>query len=600
MRRVHYLRDNKGNETPSQAIWFDTETLPESLDADTQVHRLRFGWGCYRRKRDSGEWTKPEWHLFRSKAEFWTWVDSRARDKKRLYLFCHNTNFDLPVLDVFGEMPSYGWTLKTAVIDGPPTILKYTKGAKTLVFLDTLNHFRMSLDELGRMIGVPKWVMPSDQDDEQAWLEYGKQDVEVIMRACMAWWSLILEHEFGNFAPTLAGQSLNAFRHKYMHHKVLLHDNSEVLALERASYHGGRCEAFKLGKMQGDFTLLDFTSMFPAVMRDHVFPAKLAFYQDNPHPLAVERYLPIFCSIALCELDTPHPLYGVVHDNRLVFPTGHLVTALTGPEIAAAIANEHLRRIIRIAFYEPAPLFREFVTELWRLRLEAMLAGNHKLAWFYKILMNSLYGKFGQRGMVWEEIAHIADLSGKAWADIDAETGIIQRYRQLGGLVQALSFEPEARESSPAIAAYVTALARLRLWDAIDKAGRENVYYCDTDSLLVNPVGLDRLGGDIEENALGKLKIEGRYREIEIHGPKDYSFGAKWKLKGARSGSVWTAPDTFQQEQWSGLKGQLRKGKLAEASTKLVVKRLRRVYLKGHVMPDGAVLPLKLDPSPQT
>ena len=41
------------------------------------------------------------------------------RKKTKLYMFCHNTAFDLPVLDAFKALPNREYKLIRAVIDAP-------------------------------------------------------------------------------------------------------------------------------------------------------------------------------------------------------------------------------------------------------------------------------------------------------------------------------------------------------------------------------------------------------------------------------------------------------------------------------------------------
>ena len=108
--------------------------------------------------------------------------------------------------------------------------------------------------------------------------------------------------------------------------------------------------------------------------------------------------------------------------------------------------------------------------------------------------MNSLYGKFGQRGRRYEELEDTYDMDVKSWTDVTHPEGIVTHYRQFGGIIQAFKDEGESTHSFPAIAAHVSAEARMELWSIINEAGRDNVFYCDTDSVLVNEDGYKNLG----------------------------------------------------------------------------------------------------------
>lgn len=593
-RFAHYLRPNHTSESPSNAIWFDTETRPEPAGENTIGHRLDFGWACYRRIRTAGAWTAPDWTRFTTRREFWDWVVERTAAGKRLYLFCHNTSFDLPVLDVFHELPRRGWRLVRAIIDAPPTIIQFRRGKASILILDTLNHWRLPLKKVGEMVGLAKLEMPPAGAAADAWNEYSRRDVEIIMRACLQWWELLKSQDMGSFAPTLASQALRTWRHRYMTERVLVHTTDDLLRMERESYHGGRVECFRRGTYRGKFFLLDVNSLYPAVMRAEFYPTRVAFRRQTTAGWPWTDYAARYACIGRVVLRTSEPAYPVVRDGKLVFPVGTFPAVLCGPELLYAQHHGHLAETGAMAFYEQAPIFRGFVEDLYARRLQAKAAGNATLDWFYKILMNSLYGKFGQNGKVWHEQENVTDLSARAWKEVDAQTGAVVSYRQLGGLVQRLAAEPEAPESIPAIAAYVTSHARLHLWRLICHAGRSHVYYCDTDSLLVDEVGYGRLAGFIHATRLGALKLESKPRHVVLYGAKDYVIGARRKIKGVRASARWLDPLTVSQERWRGLRGQVQDGQADMPTTSTVVKTLTRHYTKGRTGATGRVYPLVL------
>ena len=126
-------------------------------------------------------------------------------------------------------------------------------------------------------------------------------------------------------------------------------------------------------------------------------------------------------------------------------------------------------------------------------------------------------------------------------------------------------------------------------------SGRENVYYCDTDSLFTNANGRDRLHSVLDDQLLGALKVEGVTDEMEIHGLKDYRFGEHVALKGVRDPHNPIAPNVYRLETFRGLKGALRDHDLNRMIVTRGVKRLKRIYDKGIVHDDGSVTPFPLD-----
>jgi hypothetical protein len=178
--------------------------------------------------------------------------------------------------------------------------------------------------------------------------------------------------------------------------------------------------------------------------------------------------------------------------------------------------------------------------------------------------------------------------------DKDLETGKITYYRQLGGLRQRRDEEKESRDSFPAIAAHITAHARMHLYYLMRCAGTNNVYYCDTDSLLVDHIGRRNIEFLVNSYGLGGLKIVGEYDDIEIWGAKDYRFGSKEKHKGVRKTAIWQDSHNVTQASWSGLRGLVSSGIVDRPITKTIQKHLNRLYDKGTVLQDGRVLPKSL------
>lgn len=594
MRHAHFIKRNHETTTPTYAIWFDTETRNDKRCKDKIVHILTFGWAAFARKRSNGKWDKPEWKRFETADQFFAWVEGKKIPKTKLYLFCHNTSFDIPVLDAFRNFALRGWKLTMACIDAPPTICKLRKDNTTICILDTLNIFRMSLKALGGIIGLEKYDMPDISISSAEGDRYCKRDVEIIMKACMRWWQLIEDNDLGGFAPTLAGQAMRAFRHRFMSHKILIDNHEKATAVSRRSYYGGRTECFRLGHIKEHTTLLDVNSMYPAVMRAHDYPCRLLGHTRKASLCDLKEWLKSRCLSADVTLRSTENAYPFRTPERLLFPLGRYRTSLSTPEILRALARNDIEEVHEVAIYEKAPVFADFVNYFYNMRLLADAETRTAEALMYKTLLNSLYGKFGQRGLIWETTEQTDDLSARIWEEKDAETGKIYRHRQLGGIVQVQYNETESKDSFPAIAAHVTAYARLLLYDMINTAGKGNVYYVDTDSLLVNDRGLGALDRYIDPNKLGSLKIEGSYDDVEIFGAKDYRFGSKERHKGVKKNAVWLSANQVRQDQWSSLKGLLATGHLSRPSIKKVTKTLSREYTKGTVLPSGYIEPFRL------
>lgn len=596
MNRVpHFLRGNKGGELPQSAAWVDTETREVRLDRLTVKHVLRFGWFAASRTYAPGKWTGLAWSRFTSPASFWDGVCQLARQKTRLYLFGHNWAFDAPVLDTFRELPRRGWTLKHGVIESPPVILSWRKGLRSIVMLDTLNWWRTSLASLGESVGAPKLKMPRRRASMAKWDAYCRNDVTVIHKAMRSWWDFLERYDLGGFAHTLAGQAFRAYRHRFMREAILVDANPKALALARESYLGGRVEAFRLGRVRGPVYALDVNAMYPYVMRDREYPTVLRTYVRDPSIAELKQWLISKAVVARCRLHVREPVYPLRLGDKLVFPVGRFEATLTTPDLYRALQFGELKDCSEAAVYDRSAIFTRFIDELYDLRLQAQKKGDKVSAHMLKILMNSLYGKFGQRGGVWSKVGEAPDLSVGSWLDYDLDAGTVERMRQLAGIIQRREKDAESYSSHPAIAAHVTAYARAYLWSLVARAGKENVLYVDTDSLFVTERGYRRLKARAHPTDLGALKVEHRWRWIVIHGAKDYATPEGVKIKGVRGSARWLRENVVEQDQWSSLVGLIGIGELAAPRTKRIRKTLTRRYTKGQVGPGGVVSPLRLD-----
>ena len=574
----HILKRNARSETAHNLIFFDTETKARKHADGSESDYLWFGWACALQRTSQGKWGKEKWKRFSRVGDLWRSLDGMVGTKRRWFIFCHNTSYDLPVIDIFGQAAKRGWKVDGAVIEAPPTIITLTRGGVTLTFLDTLNWWRMSLEKAGKHIGYEKLKMPDPKAPRAEWDTYCRQDVEVIKQLVCTWLDFLKVNDLGGFATTLAGQAFRTFRHRFMSHDVVIDNNEQSHLISREAYHGGRVECFRVGWQKGPVYGVDINSMYPACMLEGFFPIRLHGVYESERKERWEKLLDRYCIVARCSIDSPIPAYAVGSKTGLKFPIGRFEATLTTPEIAFALSRGHLRDMKDIVVYDKAPIFTEYVRFMWGKRQEAQAAKHSVNDWFFKHLGTNLYGKFGQTGMVYESSDWISDKTCKKFDIIDYHTRKVIKCRQLGGLLQTMSKEGEGRESFPAIAAHVTAYGRMMLWGLIDKAGLENLLYTDTDSLYLNAKGFQALQSEIDPKALGKLKVLGEWPWMVIHSLKDYELPGHRVHKGVSAKALQIGPNSFQQVQWSSLKGLVMIGDVTAPRRRKVIKKLARSY----------------------
>ncbi len=593
-RHRHYLKGNDEQHFPRHVVFLDTETDTIPLTGNEEQAVLWFGWACYQARPLKKGWSPPKWFRFETCGQFWQWLKRLAPKGEKLVCYAHNMAFDFTVVQGWIHLEGQGWKCSHPVIESPPTILPFKKGVKRITFLCTLNYFRVPLSALGKSIGIDKKGFPDDDSTAATWDEYCRNDVEIIRVAMLRYYDLVASWGLGNYQCTQAAQAFSAFRHRFMSHRILIDDHTQALALSRDAYMGGRTECYVLGKYKGPFFLLDINSQYPSVMRENTFPCELVgFYKSiTPDELRGLLNSSDHQLVAEVEIESESPDTPVRYDGRLIFPVGRFRVSLPTPELKAV--QDRIVGVGNVAVYEHALLFRDFVDFFYQKRLEYTAQGDTVMRFFCKIFLNSLYGKFGQSGRKFEDIGPSETPGGKQWAEIDVDTGNTFKFRQLGGVLQQLTEITESEHSFPAIAAHVTSYARLLLLRYMQKAGWDNVLYCDTDSLLVNQRGLENLNDEIDAKQLGALAHEATFSVVEIRCPKDYTFDKIVKIKGIRRDAKQVGPSTFQQITFLSFKSFLQRGDMDRMVLRHTQKSLCREYRKGVLTSTGRVIPIRL------
>lgn len=594
-RVCHILKKNHGNERPRFVLFFDTETTPLKLnDKDTQ-NVLKLGCACLVRYNHKKHTEKREWFDFTDKESLWNYIEEKAPNKGKLVIVAHSLDFDMMVVDGFTELENREWLRISTIINGISNIWRFRKDKKTLQFIENMNFFVMSIAKLGETIGLDKLTIDFETCTDEELRFYCHRDVEIMVEAWSRWFDFIDENDLGCWGPTITSQAFNAYRHRFMPCEILVHTNVEATKLERESYHGGRTECFKIGTFEdGPFYMYDVNSMYPYVMSCNPFPVKHVSTRKRGDIDNLQTNIKQYLCIAECEIKTDTRFYPVRLNGRLTFPIGHFITYLCTPEILYALKHNELINLGQVNLYEGQNIFREYVTWCYDKRKEYKEQGNYTYSDMTKRLMNHLYGKFGQLLDVWETLPVKLTEGNKVWKEWNMDTQKLETYRSICGVTEVSVGKEEGYNSFPGIASHVTAYARCELWRLIVKAGENNVYYCDTDSLIVNEDGHNRLSASLNETKLGMLKLEEKTDTLIIRNCKDYTFGSKVKLKGVSKRAKKLDDDVYKQNHTVHLLGALREGTLDKCITRDVVKHISTTYQKGTVLTDGEVRPFRL------
>lgn len=423
-------------------------------------------------------------------------------------------------------------------------------------------------------------------------------------------------YNMGSLQTTAASQAWYCYRRSHMSHHIIVHPQEKVLALEQAAYYGGRCECVRLGHFKKRLYHLDVNSMYTSIGLAINYPAR--HVSTWIEELGVK---PPFCSyqygmIADVSIETTFPGWptreSALHypdkiparksgRERIIYPVGAFRTALAGLDLFSAINSGVVKKWHRVQYYQINQIMQSWST--WALQMRESLRENGfaSLSRCAKKIMNSLPGKWGQRLKKWVDHPTLhPDVGGhedvgewfQEWGK-HPSNGEITPYRTIAGQTQYQDREELSAVSCPSIAAFWTAAGRTFLYGAIQNCGIEHVYYYDTDSLIVDEVGFERMSAQdlISQTEHGRWKVKEQSDDVEILGIRRYRFGKRWCVAGPFGGVVDGDGKPGEFVEHEGFGAQLWHRSVGDA---LEIKRQakwRKEYKHGAVDKDGIVWP---------
>jgi hypothetical protein len=465
-------------------------------------------------------------------------------------------------------------------------MIKIVYRGMRFTLVDSGRLYPTSLKKIGESIGMLK-AGPENEDEKEDFfansslldlMYYNQRDVEILWHGIEEFQTRILA--FGSdMQMSLASTAMTLFRRKYL--KQNINTDKWVNDRAREAYFASRVEVFQRKCDYGH--MYDINSSFPYAM---TFPCpgvieKIRNRGTGPLMLPVN---PDSIYIAEVEFSVPDEYLTPVpyrhEDGRVFFPTGRWRQWLTSIDIQEL---EKVGGVIYDVFhcihFNPFSDLSAYAEDLYDKRKKAT---DETDKYIYKLLLNSLYGKFAESD---EKQAIIISPTAEQLSKLGEENEIMP------GVYLAPEIAEVPHVHVP-IAAHITAIARRTLYESLDKAG--DIYYCDTDSIVTT--------GKLEESKeLGGLKLECSGSGTFIQ-PKVYTFGDKVKAKGFSLGKV-NPKERFETLVAGGevavnlhmsLKQMFRKGILEPRELK-VVKRLQHSRPKRKMDKNGNSIPWTIE-----
>lgn len=568
---------NHSNQGLGQMIVFDVESDVVKQENGYSIFKPFLWTAVYHRFREGNTKNQTIYKHGSDIKEFWDFVVSRIRHKSHLILTSHHLEVDFVPLQGVPQLIKRGYILDKYISRGRTLWLTFHNGNKKLSVINTGNIFFGSVADWGEALGIQKLEMPSSKNNKKQWLEYCMRDTEVVLRMWQAFNEFVNEHNLGNVSFTAASQAFNAYRHRFMSIPISIHDYKPVVELERQAYHGGRFQALVVGRPKSKyFYQLDINSMYGAIMSEEKLPYQLVGYKENGGMKLLKYVLKNHAVIAECVIVSPEPFFPIKVDNKVEFPRGKYKVVLCTPEIEYCLKNGYISKVNSVAWYKQDKILKDYIQFFLKLRKQYKKEHNKPFELLSKLMINSLYGKFGQYNYNETIVGNCEKEIVDTVVSYDIDTNKKTTYYRYGGKVRLVKEEGNSRYAFVAIAAHITAYGRMRLWELMKQAQLKHVYHVATDSLVVDEQGYKNLRSFIDNDKIGYLKVENRIKELIIKDVNDVCYDGLEKIKGISKKAVKKGEDTYQVIYWSRFDALLKKKNFTDYKIREVSKTLSR------------------------
>ncbi len=467
----------------------------------------------------------------------WDYLHEIAPDT----IWAVNAEYDL--INLFGP-----WLTKLCSLQYAKSgLLRATYKDAKIIFLDTLRHWPASVEEMGKVIGLPKLSMPHLGCECDDCVEYCRRDTEITWRFVSEMSDRYESLGLDTIRSTLPSMALQLFKKFYVQEFPVISPYHKKYL--RKGYFGGRVEIYRMGKINGKINHYDVNSLFPSVMIDYSYPDLNSLYTTNKPDFNRE-------GIFRGKVFVPYTYFPCLpfRANEIIFPTGYLEGSWAYPEIRQLLEDGgnivHCEEALE--FDESENPFDTYVKFCYKKRLES----KHELdKTFWKLMLNSLYGKFGQN------------------SDLTIISNDEEKVLRTGDVAHA----------NVIWSAYVTSYARLRLLSYLRSCA--SVFYTDTDSLFT----FDNLPVSSE---LGALKLEGNYMEVEFIGNKLYCLDDNVRAKGVPrkyAGDFYRTGKAVYRRPYR-LRESRRRGVIPNVWNDITKEHLKK-YSKRKILSDGSTEP---------
>lgn len=366
-------------------------------------------------------------------------------------------------------------------------------------------------------------------------LLYLRRDVELLWKLCVEFVEM--------FGPqlTIGGTAMKELRKLHEFTRLSLEEDRPI---RERYFYGGRVECFESGIIEGTFKVYDLNSAYPDAMKRALHPVGRCYFtgskitKDTCFVTATGRNYGAFPMRTKQGL-TFGQEYGTFH------------VSIHEWNMAEELGLFDCDEILDCQEFDAKVSFEEFVDKFYSLRMEAQACGDEIRKLFYKLVMNSAYGKFAQSSENYCEFRltdSTENLYSLGW-DLHMIHGSSKNPKENWVIWSKPSLDETMY--NVATGCSITGAVRATLMHAISVAKRP--IYCDTDSLICESLPVQT------GKKLGQWKLEGECNRVALAGKKLYALldsdETRWgerELEAAKQGKKIDAKTGLRLEYVDG------------------------------------------------
>ena len=505
--------------------------------------------------------TQDESCVFDNPLALWQWVNDYCRKGERTVIWAHNLAYDVRISNALELLPQFGFKLEWCNLDSSVSSMTWRSDHGTLVFADTWTWLPVALQNIGADIGTRKLSMPPDKADRARWERYCLHDAEITAIAVKTLCSFITSNDLGNWQPTGAGMAYATWRHKFMRHKVLVHDNVHAIAAERAAMHTGRAEAWRHGRLErGIWTEIDMRNAYVTIASECEMPVKLKYKTGAISNAQFYKLCNTFRCLARVRVSTNIPCVPYHNGTRTLWPVGEFETWLWDTEVNLIDIEQQRFTVLDCYVYTRAPILQEWAQWILSLLDKSRDDIPSVVKTWGKHCGRALIGRISLRTPSWELFGGNPGSYTGITRVTDCDTGQTARLMHVGDRTLIETARTEGRDSLPQVTGWIMAECRARLWRAMRHAGLSELAHVDTDSLLVSATGREALRAAQGADWARLWQVKGSWRKVTVYGPRNYRTDSLRKASGVPRKADEILPNVFKGEKWSGIATDLEQG----------------------------------------